>query len=438
MAAIISIQNLSKRYYVEKLKHTSKVMSFTELFKLPYQILFGDIFQIRNQKYKTLWALKDISLDIQQGERLGIIGKNGAGKTTLLKILARLIFPTKGEVVLYGRSTALFGVGVGFKPKLTGRENVYYSASLHGLKRKEIDSKFDEILKFSGIERYIDNPLQTYSKGMRTRLAFSVAAHLDPDILLLDEVLAGGDMAFQKKCLEKMEGHARSGRTIVFVSHNMNAVVKLCNRCIWIEDGQIIEKGEPSQVVKAYSKRMLKLQSSYKADAPDRPPRHQCIEESQDGGGVGAKLLSMRLTNKDRVEKEIYFRDESIHVEIIYQVIRDDIDIIPVLHLHRDGTHVWTTHPTEIFGAPKGTACKAQTIIPGNLLNNGDYDFSLALVTPARPKWRHVYIENILSVKIVPEANPNPIFSGDYRGCIRLDLAWESTAVKTTPSETLN
>lgn len=193
---------------------------------------------------EMFWALKDVSFDVEQGDVVGIIGRNGAGKSTLLKILSRITTPTEGTVELYGRVGSLLEVGTGFHPEMTGRENIYLNGSILGMKKLEIDEKFDEIVRFSEIEKFLDTPVKRYSSGMYVRLAFAVAAHLDPEILLVDEVLAVGDAQFQKKCLGKMGDVAKEGRTVLFVSHNMNAVEELCNRCILLEGGKIIQNRE--------------------------------------------------------------------------------------------------------------------------------------------------------------------------------------------------
>jgi lipopolysaccharide transport system ATP-binding protein len=421
----ISVQNISKRYFIGR-AYQRKAIQFSDIFKIPSRLYRNRLIQKAVPNEQELWALKNISFDLPRGRRLGIIGKNGAGKTTLLKILSRLVYPTDGRAVIRGRTTSLFGVGTGFKPKLTGRENIYYNASLHGLSKKEIDQKFPEILQFSGLERFIETPIQFYSKGMYARLAFSVAAHLDPEILMLDEVMSGGDMAFQKKCLNKIDGIAESGRTILFVSHNMNSIVSLCDTCIWIEDGCIIESGEPKEVVKSYSKRMMKLQSSYQAPKiVERPIETTNIEGDESRRETGAYLMSFHVADMNGSAKEVFRRDEEISALVTYRILRDDIDIVPVLHLYKNGDHVFSTHPDEILHAPKGSVCRAITSIPGKFLNTGDYDFSVAIVTPARPKWQHVCLENIASIKVLAELNENQIFTGEYRGVVRPELTWK-------------
>ncbi len=207
---------------------------------------------LRRPSYDTFWALKDVSLEVKEGEVLGLIGRNGAGKTTLLKILSRITRPTAGWAEIRGRVRSLLEVGTGFHGELTGRENTYLSGSILGMGKREIDRKFDEIVAFAEIDKFIDTPVKHYSSGMYVRLAFSVAAHLEPEILLVDEVLAVGDINFQKKCLGKMGDVARAGRTIVLVSHQMNQMRRLCHRVVWIDAGSIRRDGPTHEVVSAY------------------------------------------------------------------------------------------------------------------------------------------------------------------------------------------
>src|SRR5437660_8971837 len=206
----------------------------------------------------AFWALKDVSFEVNRGEVVGIIGRNGAGKSKLLKILSRITEPTEGSVEIVGRVGSLLEVGTGFHPELTGRENVYLNGAILGMKRGEIDNKFDEIVAFSEIERFLETPVKHYSSGMYTRLAFAVAAYLEPEILLVDEVLAVGDAAFQKKCLGKMGDVARAGRTVVLVSHQLNQIRRLCQRVLWIDAGSIRMNGSPHEVVSAYELAMAR------------------------------------------------------------------------------------------------------------------------------------------------------------------------------------
>jgi lipopolysaccharide transport system ATP-binding protein len=213
---------------------------------------------IRRKKVESFWALKDVSLEVKEGEVLGLIGRNGAGKTTLLKILSRITKPTAGWAEIQGRVGSLLEVGTGFHPELTGRENAFLSGAILGMSKSEIERKFDEIVAFAELEKFIDTPVKHYSSGMYVRLAFAVAAHLEPEILLVDEVLAVGDINFQKKCLGKMGDVARAGRTIVLVSHNLGAIGQLCQRTIWIDEGEIVADGESEAIVTRYIKRASK------------------------------------------------------------------------------------------------------------------------------------------------------------------------------------
>jgi len=210
----------------------------------------------RNRSSEYLWALKDVNLEIRQGEVLGLIGRNGGGKTTLLKILSRITRPTSGHAEIRGRVGTLLEVGTGFHPELTGRENIYLSGAILGMQKSEIRLKFDEIVSFAGVQRFIETPLKHFSTGMQMRLAFAVAAHLEPEILLVDEVLAVGDLEFQKKCLGKMQEVSKSGRTIVFVSHQMNQIRRLCGRAIWMDSGHIHKLGPVNEIVGAYESEM--------------------------------------------------------------------------------------------------------------------------------------------------------------------------------------
>lgn len=218
----------------------------------------------RNPPQRLHWALEDISFDIHHGEAVGIIGHNGAGKSTLLKLLARITEPTRGQATIYGRVASLLEVGTGFHPELTGRENIFMNGSILGMKRAEIARHFDEIVDFAGVEKFIDTPVKRYSSGMQMRLAFSVAAHLQPEILIIDEVLAVGDVQFQKKCMGKMDDVSRSGRTVLFVSHNMAAVRQLTTRCLLLSHGKVLFDGKPSRAIEMYADAMM---SSFTQDA---------------------------------------------------------------------------------------------------------------------------------------------------------------------------
>ncbi|HMT06888.1 MAG TPA: ABC transporter ATP-binding protein, partial [Pyrinomonadaceae bacterium] len=245
------------------------------------------IFNSKRNEKDELWALRDVSFDVSDGETLGIIGSNGAGKSTLLKILSRITKPTSGRAEIRGRVGSLLEVGTGFHNELSGRENIYLNGAILGMKRAEIQKKFDEIVEFSEIERFLDTPLKHYSSGMYMRLAFSVAAHLDPEILIVDEVLAVGDVGFQKKCLSKMRDIGESGRTVLFVSHDMRAVARLCGRVVWLENGNVRADGQADAVIADYLHEQTNISSEWKADADKRT------------GNEYANLISARVIDEE-------------------------------------------------------------------------------------------------------------------------------------------
>lgn len=291
MTTVISVENLSKVYRLGQIG-TGTLSYDLQLWwakmrgKPNPRLRIGEV-DHGNMDGEDLWALNDISFEVKQGEVLGIIGKNGAGKSTLLKILSRITAPTSGRVRVKGRIASLLEVGTGFHPELTGRENTYLNGAILGMSQGEIDRKFDEIVDFSGVEKFIDTPVKRYSSGMYVRLAFAVAAHLEPEILLVDEVLAVGDVEFQKKCLGKLGDVAGEGRTVLFVSHNMTAVLSLCPNAYLLNRGRVVYHGETSDVISLYLE-----SSSARADIP--------LNEREDRGGNGlVKLTSLQINNGD-------------------------------------------------------------------------------------------------------------------------------------------
>ena len=247
----VRVRGLSKSYRIGvRRQATSWHSQVVNTLLSPFDYLRSSLREATEEE--TLWALRDISFDVYDGEVLGIVGRNGAGKSTLLKILSLITEPTSGEAELFGRVGSLLEVGTGFHDELTGRENVYMNGAILGMAKTEIDRKFDEIVDFAGVERFIDTQVKRYSSGMKVRLAFAVAAHLEPELLVIDEVLAVGDADFQKRCLGKMESFAEGGRTVLFVSHNMPAVIRLCDRAILLDHGRKIDEGKPDLVVSHY------------------------------------------------------------------------------------------------------------------------------------------------------------------------------------------
>jgi len=267
MSTVIHAENLGKKYTIGHQMQRGRYVALRDVMMQNARTLWHttrDLVQgkpvIQGDTQEEIWALKDVSFEIKQGEAVGIIGRNGAGKSTLLKILSRITEPSTGRVTIEGRLSSLLEVGTGFHPELTGRENVYLNGAIMGMTRREISRKFDEIVAFAEVEKFLDTPVKRFSNGMYVRLAFAVAAHLEPEILLVDEVLAVGDAAFQKKCLGKMGDVAHEGRTVLFVSHNMHAVRMLCSRGILIENGKVIADSHTDIVLKAYMDSMRKIE----------------------------------------------------------------------------------------------------------------------------------------------------------------------------------
>jgi lipopolysaccharide transport system ATP-binding protein len=251
---IITVENLSKLFRLNKLQQRNNTLRDTlaDGFSSSINRLRRRVPPATQESDVSLWALKDVNFEVQRGEVLGIIGRNGAGKSTLLKILSRITEPTEGRAVIHGRVGSLLEVGTGFHPELSGRENIYLNGAILGMHRNEIDRKFDEIVEFAEVARFLDTPVKRYSSGMYVRLAFAVAAHLEPEVLVVDEVLAVGDVAFQKKCLGKMSDVAQEGRTVLFVSHNMSAVQRLCSKALLLERGKVAVSGSSQDVVASY------------------------------------------------------------------------------------------------------------------------------------------------------------------------------------------
>lgn len=268
MKPILEIQNVGKKYRIGQ--HESYLSLREKMLS---------VFRFEKEQQEDFWALNDVSFNVGAGESIGIIGRNGAGKSTLLKILSKITPPTKGKIISRGRIASLLEVGTGFHPELTGRENVFFNGSLLGMRRKEIEKNFDQIVDFSGVEKFLDTPLKHYSSGMQLRLAFAVAAFLEPEILIIDEVLAVGDAEFQKKCMGKMEDVSKSGRTILFVSHNLTAVENLCTKGVLLDKGNILTQGPISDVVRAYQSSNVYQDSGFweKSEIKNEPAYFQNV-----------------------------------------------------------------------------------------------------------------------------------------------------------------
>lgn len=367
------------------------------------------------------WALKEISFDVEQGEVVGIIGRNGAGKSTLLKILSRITSPTEGSVELHGRVGSLLEVGTGFHPEMTGRENIFLNGSILGMKKTEIEEKFDEIVKFSEIEKFLDTPVKRYSSGMYVRLAFSVAAHMDTEILLVDEVLAVGDAQFQKKCLGKMDQVSKSeGRTILFVSHNMSMISSLCRTGILLKKGRMIAHGPVEDIINVY------LNSEQVGNG-------KIIFLEHFPGDEKAILHSARIIGADGAPTVNVLINESFYVEIEYELLKNDMHVYPNLHFKDSyGQYVFVTSDSKLDSdcSKKSNAQRyvSRCKIPPNLMNAGTYYIGVAL-TSINPLHVHFYEQDLLFVTV-----HDPFegiltrcggYSGPIPGSVRPLLEWD-------------
>jgi lipopolysaccharide transport system ATP-binding protein len=378
--------------------------------------------QSRFSSDDQLWALRDVSFEVRHGEVIGIIGANGAGKSTLLKILSRIIEPTSGRVEIRGRLGSLLEVGTGFDPELTGRENIYLNGAILGMKRSEIQRRFDEIVEFSEVERFIDTPVKRYSSGMYTRLAFAVAAHLEPDILVVDEVLAVGDASFQRKCLGKMESVAQTGRTVLFVSHNTLAVEDLCDRAIWLKDGRLVDEGQPSQVISNY------LQTTFPPDAKQRVWRDRATAPGTDE--VRLHRACVRPANGSPTDP-ITVRTPFV-VELEYWSLQTNVHLSPSLALYNEqGILLLTSGPghdpeTHERNAPAGLyryICQ----VPGDLLNDGTHRLVLYIDRNERTVLQQ---DNILIFDIRDATEARHGWHGKWAGAIRPMLGWSKELVR--------
>lgn len=417
---VIKIENLWKEYRLGVIGHgtlTQDIQSWWARIRgkedpntMITPMLKGQEKQIDGDHF---WALQGINLTVKQGEVFGIIGKNGAGKSTLLKILSRVTAPSRGKIYTKGRISSLLEVGTGFHPELTGRENVYLNGAILGMTKQEIKSKFDEILDFSGIEAFIDTPVKRYSSGMYVRLAFAVAAHLEPEILIIDEVLAVGDADFQKKCLGKMKDVSAHGRTVLFVSHNMPMISSLCEKAIFLSTGQIQQTGPTSDVVLTY------LSSSSSSSS--------CVDYSLNGSFVGdetVRLLSARIVNDKGIsEPEIDIR-ESFKIVIEYQTLQCK-KVVPNFHIKTiDGFYVmvvgYESAPSEIG------KYRAECHIPQNLLNDGAYTVGVAVSSFDKGVKVHFYEQNALTINIKDPINETRKgYTGRIPGVVRPLLNWK-------------
>ena len=412
----IEVQRLGKRYRLGRgPQGHSRYRTLRDTLTEGVQQIFQRNGSAKDEK-QEFWALRDVSFEVSQGEVVGIIGRNGAGKSTLLKILSRITEPTTGVAHIKGRVASLLEVGTGFHPELTGRENIYLNGAILGMSRVEIKSKFDEIVAFAAIEQFLDTPVKRYSSGMYVRLAFAVAAHLEPEILVIDEVLAVGDAEFQKKCLGKIHDVSRGGRTVLFVSHNMGAVSKLCEHALWLDQGKLIIRGTTSEVIGRYL--TSQTETSGYCEWPDGIANNDVDE---------FKLFAVRILNENLQTTANLDATKLFFVEIRYAIYKS----LPYLRVGFalgavDGTIIFETqdadHP-QYAGRREPGEYVMRCHIPGDFLTPGRYVIS---VNAGMPELKHLaYLPSVLSLEVEDTLDSSSLMFRNREGMIRPKLKWE-------------
>ena len=368
----------------------------------------------RRMQRETLWALRDVSFDIRQGEVVGVIGRNGAGKSTLLKLLSRISEPTRGQIGIWGRVGSLLEVGTGFHPELTGRENVYLNGSILGMRRGEIRREFDAIVDFSGVEQFLDTPVKRYSSGMRVRLAFAVAVHLKPEILIVDEVLAVGDGDFQRRCLGKMDEVARSGRTILLVSHNMGSIQSLCSRVMFLEKGQLLHDGAPEEVVAKYLHKLQTIAGSVEDDPEKRK------------GDGSVRFTAVRVLSESGRQLNHVMGGEDLVLELDYESRVAGRTPSLLLNVYNDSGVVVTAAHTELTRSelpplgPRGTLRCRMRRLP---LTTGSYRVAVLMIVDGR----HAdYLPRAASLEVVASVfYPTGMAVDSRKAAFLLDHEWD-------------
>jgi len=427
----IRVEGLSKRYHIggKQERYSTLRDTLTDAVVSPFRrarnLLRGQATGAAGLN-ETIWALKDVSFEVKQGEVVGIIGPNGAGKSTLLKVLSRITEPTEGYADIQGRVASLLEVGTGFHPELTGRENIYLNAAILGMRRMEIDKKFDEIVSFAEVRKFIDTPIKHYSSGMNLRLAFAVAAHLDPEILLIDEVLAVGDAVFQKKCLTMMGDVAKKGRTVLVVSHNMTAIQSLCNRAIWLDQGKIVEEGSPKQLVYSYLKTSTSTRTEQvwkeisTAPGNDRVRLRRLCVRPENGSASDPITVQTQLI----MEFEYWNLDPGARLNLSLFLYNEEG--VVVFNTGPVSEKVWNGRPF-----PVGLF-RSVCHIPGDLLNTGTYRVRLLVVKNQK---FHIYRwEDALVFDVTDVPRGQGTWYGKVHGVVRVNLRWNTDLIEGAES----
>ncbi|MCB8928163.1 MAG: ABC transporter ATP-binding protein [Ardenticatenaceae bacterium] len=422
----ISVENIGKKYHIGGVQtkyHTIRdtlATAFMSPLRRARSLLQGHSSGAADL-YEEIWALKDISFEVDHGEVVGLIGRNGAGKSTLLKVLSRITEPTEGIARIHGRVGSLLEVGTGFHPELSGRENVYLNGAILGMKRFEIDRQFDEIVDFAEVEKFIDTPVKHYSSGMRVRLAFAVAAHLDPEILLVDEVLSVGDARFQRKCLNKMQDVSHGGRTVIFVSHNMSSVTRLCERALLLENGRITDDGLSHKVVASYMQTGLGTVGAREWADPNLAP-----------GGEIARLRGVYIRAASGEATDTVDIRKPFTVEMAFDVLKPGYKLLPHFHfVNEEGIKLFVANDLdpEWRGQerPSGRYI-SKACVPGNFLAEGTVFVQASLIT-LEPIIRQFYESDAVAFQVVDNMDGDSArgdFAGTMPGLVRPSLEWET------------
>jgi lipopolysaccharide transport system ATP-binding protein len=432
----LKVENLSKLYRIGSAAdlESSDDNALIRLVKKPltnfrkYRSLYTfteDELAGKVQGKDLLWALNDVSFDAEPGHVIGLVGANGAGKSTLLKILSRITPPSSGRAIIRGRVSCLIEVGTGFHPELTGRENIYMSSTILGMRKSEVDRKLDEIIDFSGVEKFIDTPVKRYSSGMSVRLAFAVMANLEPEILIVDEVLAVGDAEFQRKCLNKMGGAGREGKTVLFVSHNMAAITRLCDRGLLLRNGQIAMNGTAADVVHEHvSAGISDTASSEWPDLASAP------------GDDTVRLRSIATVNRSGSKLQIVNRSDAIGIKMVYDVLEDGHVFSPYFTVvGNSGTDIFSTADSDeaAHSVPRKRGRYISVAwIPPNLLADGSY-FVRAVMRAVKRQTRPFVERDVIAFTVVDDSNGDVVgaswWEGRASGIINPRLEWTNEYV---------
>lgn len=420
MTTAISVNNLSKRYTIKRSGHRGYHTLRDEITS-GVQRLIGRS-KAPRLSTEELWAVENLNFEVKIGERLGIIGRNGAGKSTLLKILSKIVEPTTGRIEIRGRLSSLLEVGTGFHPELTGRENVFLNGAILGMPRKETLRKFDEIIAFSGVDRFVDTPVRHYSSGMYMRLAFAVAAHLDPDILLIDEILAVGDLAFQQKCLGKIESITNEGRTVLFVSHNLGSISSLCTSAMLMDSGKIVAFGDVAEVTMKYYRNGAASPAAFDLSGGRRRV-----------GDQHASLIAGRVLNRSNVPSIDIHISEALSIEIEYELLEPyPGPFIPNFHFSAsDGTIAFVSMGTNRNATATGRY-RSRCEIPGGLLNEGVYFVGFGLTTFSSGVRVHFFEPGAVSFNVrdpMEGIASRGDWGGSMPGAVRPNLQWHTERI---------